>query len=119
MNKFKLKLGKDALFLSILTLITVIVWMVMDIYRQLNKTQIPKVLKNQTKPLDPEISAEVFESIEKRFIFSEGEIDNLPNAIPNVIEETEESSPEKTNTEELTGEEIDTGENATESAILE
>lgn len=120
MGKFNFKLGKDALFLSILTLVTVIVWMAMDIYRTLNKTQVPNVLKNHTKPLEPTLPLKTLDNLEDRVIFTEDQLGVLPK--PNLTETTiEEEIAEEIAEEEflITEEETSSGETATESAILE
>lgn len=61
----KAKISRDFLVLSILTLITILTWIGMEIYRSLVKSEIPKVLEEQLKPLNPEIEVTVFDMLEK------------------------------------------------------
>ena len=104
----KIKLGKDALVLSILTLVTVLVWMAFDIYRALIRTEVPHVLKTQIAPLDPTISTIVLDDLESRISYPTERLNQITETII-VPEEVEVSSPiEET-----------TSQPSTESAILE
>lgn len=57
--KNSLKLGKDALILAIMTLITIITWVAFDIYRTSKKTTITETTKEQMRALDPKINKEI------------------------------------------------------------
>lgn len=106
----KLQLGKDALILSILTLITVLTWIGFDVYRALTKTEIPKVLKRQIAPLNPKLPTTTLEGLQQRVTFTQEELRQVPPPPPE--EEVVE--------EELVGEEaVESGTVATESGILE
>jgi len=70
----KLQLGKDALILAILTLITVITWIAFDVYRILAKTEIPRILQKQIAPLDSKIPVTTLEELEERISFSQEEL---------------------------------------------
>jgi len=106
----KLQLGKDALILAILTLITVITWIAFDVYRILAKTEIPRILQKQIAPLDSKIPVTTLEELEERISFSQEELGQI--TVPTPEEESTE--------EELAGEAAtESGTETTESGILE
>lgn len=59
----KKKFSRDLFIVSILTLITVITWIALDIYRVFNKNEIPKVLREQIEPLDPNLDIKIFNNL--------------------------------------------------------
>jgi len=69
-----LKLGKDALTISIMTLITVLTWTGFEVYRTYSKTTITKVTQEQMSPLNPVIKTEVIEALKANFTFTEEEL---------------------------------------------
>jgi len=71
------KFDKNALFFSILTLITVLTWTGVEIYLTATKTTIPKVTQEQMAPLDSKIKEEVIESLKVNFWLSEEELSNF------------------------------------------
>jgi hypothetical protein len=73
----ELKLGKNALILSIMTLITVLVWIAFEVYRTATKTTIPKVTQEQMAPLNPQIKKEVIEKIKENIWFSAEEVESF------------------------------------------
>jgi len=75
MNEFKL--GKNALVLSIMTLITVLVWITFEVYRTVTKTTIPKVTQEQMAPLNPKIKKEVIEKIKENIWLSPEEAESF------------------------------------------
>lgn len=101
----KIQLGKDALILAILTLITVLTWIAFDLYWTLTKTEIPPVLVKQIASLNPKIPVQTLVNLESRISFTQEELSEL--TLPVIEEEI--------------GEEIATesSEVSTESAILE
>lgn len=72
-----IKLGKNTLILAIMTLITVIVWIGVEVYSTLQKTTIPQVTRDQMTKLDPTFKENVIRELEKRVWFSEEEFINL------------------------------------------
>jgi len=74
-NKFVL--GKNALIISIMTLITVLVWAGLEIYRAFTKNTIPTVTQEQMGPLDPKLKRETIENLKESIWFSEEELNNL------------------------------------------
>ena len=62
----KAKIGRDLLVIAILTLITILVWVGMDVYRSLIKQEVPEVLRKQVLPLEPELETKVFDYLESR-----------------------------------------------------
>lgn len=61
--KSNLKLGKEALVLAVMTLITIITWLIFDVYRTSKKTTITETTKEQMKLLNPEINREIIDSL--------------------------------------------------------
>jgi len=86
MKEQKFKLGKNALFLTIISLLTVMSWVGFEVYEAINKTTIAKVTKEQMAPINPLIKNDVFEKLEKNFSLSEEEM--------NIVESTPEATPE-------------------------
>ena len=91
----KIKLGKDALKLAILTLITVITWIGFDVYRALTKSDIPKILQRQIAPLNPKLDWETVERLKTKGTVGEEELKKV------VVPETT-PTPEPTPTIEVT-----------------
>lgn len=71
----KPKLGKDALTLSIMTLITVLTWIGFAIYRTTIRSTITQATQEQMKPLDPKINKQTLESLKNNRSFSQEELD--------------------------------------------
>lgn len=65
----KQTIGKDLLIISILTTISVAVWIAVDIYGALHKSDIPQVLKKQIEPLNPKLDTLILEQLESREFF--------------------------------------------------
>lgn len=99
----KIKLGKEALTLAILTLVTVLTWIGVDVYRALTKTEIPQILQKQIAPLNPKISTATLERLQQRVSFTQEELSEI--TVPTLEEE------------ELEEEEL-IGETATEGGIV-
>lgn len=74
----RLQFGKDALILSIMTLMTVLVWIGFDVYRVLTKTEIPQVLQKQIASLNPKIDRETIGRIKIKKTISEEELKTIP-----------------------------------------
>jgi hypothetical protein len=101
----KIKLGKDALTLSILTLVTVLTWIGFDVYKALTKSEIPRVLQKQIAPLNPKVDWEIIEELRNKKTVSEEELKTV--VIPEVSPSPEPSpavtpSPEVIPEEEAT-----------------
>ncbi|MFZ5365753.1 MAG: hypothetical protein ACOZBZ_00485 [Patescibacteria group bacterium] len=75
------RLSRDLFFVSILTAITVLTWIVLDTYRAFTKKDMPKVLQEQLEPLNPEIDTKVFDNLSKRKKFNKEEL-VLPEISP-------------------------------------
>lgn len=69
----KIKLGKNALVWSIMTLITVLTWIGFEVYWAATKTTIPQVTQEQLASLSPRISQETIEKLKDNLVFSEEE----------------------------------------------
>ena len=61
--KSNFKLGKEALILAVMTLVTIITWVAFDIYRVSKKTTIAETTKEQMRTLDPKINKELVDSL--------------------------------------------------------
>lgn len=81
------KLGKNALFLSLISLLTIISWVGFEVYKASNKTTITKVTKQQMAPINPNIKTAVFEKIEKNLSLSEEELNTI--TAPEATQEAE------------------------------
>lgn len=77
--KKEFNLGKDALILAIMTVLTVLTWIAMEVYSTLKKTTIPEVTRQQMQPLDPKLKKEFLESLKKRIWFEKNDIFYLSN----------------------------------------
>lgn len=88
--KKKQTLNQDILILSILTLITVLTWIAFDVLKTWRKTTVPKVLKEQLAPLNPNFDTETLESLKQKLSISEEELNSVPEKI-----EIEFKKPEK------------------------
>jgi hypothetical protein len=66
----KFKLGKDALILAVMTLITVLTWVGFEVYLAAKKTTITKATQEQMKPLDPKINRKTIDSLKENLSFS-------------------------------------------------
>ena len=58
--------GKDLLLISIITLITVLMWMVSQFTRTAQTSTITPVLREQIKPIIPGFEVGVFQQLKKR-----------------------------------------------------
>lgn len=92
----KFQLGKEALTLSILTLITALTWIGFEVHRALTRSEIPQVLQEQIAPLNPQIDQETLQILGARETISQEELAEV--APPPVITPT--PSPEMTPTPE-------------------
>lgn len=100
----KRKVNRDIAILSVLTLITVLTWIVFDVYKALHETTLPKILQEQMKPLEPRIDKKKIEKLKERLVISEKELEKI--VIPEVEEiasfvETPESTESATPSGEL------------------
>jgi len=73
----QLKLGRNALILSITTLVTVLISIGFEIYRTAHQTSITKITKEQMVSLNPQIKTDLIEALKKNLFFTEKEL-NLP-----------------------------------------
>lgn len=66
----KFKLGKDALILAILTLITGLTWVGFEVYLVTKKTTITQATQEQMRPLDPKINRKTIDSLKENLSFN-------------------------------------------------
>lgn len=88
-------LNKDILILSILTTIVVFTWIGFDIYRVFHRLSPPEVTKDQLRPLNPNFNKETLNSLKKRKIISQEELDAVPELIKFELQ-SKEASPAST-----------------------
>lgn len=81
-KKPKFKLGKDALILSIMTLLTVITWIFFEVYRTLHKQASTQITKKQMEPLDPKINTTIIQALKENLSFSNEELNIVPTPTP-------------------------------------
>jgi len=68
------RLGKEALILAIMTLITAMTWAGLEVYRVSIKTTIPKITQEQMRSLDPSLDTKVIEDLKADLSFSDEEL---------------------------------------------
>ena len=68
------RLGKDALILAIMTLITAMTWVGLEVYRVSIKTTIPKITQEQMRSLDPSLDTKVIKDLKADLSFSDEEL---------------------------------------------
>lgn len=61
-----MKRQKDFLILAILTLLTVIAWIVFDVYHSYVVSTITPAMERKIKPFDPEIDVQVIQSLKEK-----------------------------------------------------
>ena len=76
--KINKKSKKNLLRIVVFTTITVFIWIAFDVYRNLSKSSIPQVLKEQLEPLNPNFNKEVLESLKKRKHITSEELNSVP-----------------------------------------
>ena len=81
----KNKISRDVLVISVLSLLTILVWIGMDVHRKLTQKEATEVLEEQLLPLDPKIDVEIINVLESQ-------LEAIPSSIPVVLEESTLSS---------------------------
>lgn len=62
-------MAKELLIISVATTIALTAWLVLDIYRILEKEEIPEIIQKQIEPLDPKLDTKVLEGLEGKQSF--------------------------------------------------
>jgi sensor domain CHASE-containing protein len=57
------KLSRNTVLALILTIITIFVWIAVDVYKIMAKKEIPAVLKEQLEPLNTNLETEILETL--------------------------------------------------------
>ncbi len=70
------KLGKDALILAIMTLITAMTWVGLEVYRVSVKTTIPKITQEQMQSLNQSLDVKAIEDLKTNLSFSDEELNS-------------------------------------------
>jgi len=94
------KFGKNILVLSIMTLITVIVWVGYEVYSTYTQATVPRIIKELTKPLNPNIDEEAIEDIQEKYQIPEEELNVVTQSIIELETEEEEETEEEIEPEE-------------------
>jgi len=81
-NRYQKRFGKDFFRLSILTLVTVIIWIGMTVYRTLNSSQVKPEVTKLLLPLTPTLGLDTIEKIRQREIVPETDWNSLQPASP-------------------------------------
>jgi len=128
----KIKFGKEALFLTVFSLLTVLTWVGFEIWRSASQTTIPKVSREQVLPLNANLTKNIFEKLGQNLSFTQEELDNSYNNAVTQIDlnesESQASSSAENQGNEEANEEIDqqeesqatdSSQTASESAIVE
>lgn len=72
-------ISRDFFILSVLTVISVTVWIVIDVYRTLNKTEDPKISSNLLETINPKIGTSVLDRLEEQKFYEISEYQPLPS----------------------------------------
>ena len=70
----KSRLGKEALTLSIMTVVTVVLWIAFDVYHAATKATKTKVTAEQLAPLDSRLNKETITNLKESLYFTEEEM---------------------------------------------
>lgn len=84
-NRFEKKFGKDFFRLSILTLVAVIAWIGMTVYRTLNSSQTKPEVTKLLLPLTPTLDLDTIEKIRQREVVPETDWNSLQPARPEIL----------------------------------
>lgn len=63
---YEQKIKRDLLRLAVLTVVVVIVWISLEIYRSMKQSQVGPEVKKQLSPLTPSLDLDTMESIKQR-----------------------------------------------------
>jgi hypothetical protein len=58
--------SRDLFIISIITVVTVTVWLVLDIYLTYQKKETPQLIKKQMETLNPKLETSVLQELEKK-----------------------------------------------------
>lgn len=72
------KVAKQLLTIAIASVITVMVWIGFDVYREATRVNIPKIPPEQLAPLAPRIDNKIFETLNKRAMYTRDDLTQLP-----------------------------------------
>ena len=86
----------DLLFISILTLITVVIWVGLAVYQSLTTSTIPKVLEDQLRPIKSDFDTQVIDTLNLRKRITQQELDQLPPRMLEFEKEAAEEAEEST-----------------------
>ncbi len=78
---------KDLFIIAVITIVTITVWVVLDIFLTFQKSTVPAVTKKLMEPLNPKLNTEVLDELEKKDFFnlSEGTPASRSQEIPTEV----------------------------------
>lgn len=76
------KIGKDLFIISVITTITIAVWIAIDVYRVLNKSEVPPAARKQIEPLDPKLDTDVLDQLEQRGFYDFSATETMETLTP-------------------------------------
>lgn len=82
-------ISKDFFLISVITTITAIFWVFIDINLTLQKKEIPNVLKNQMETLNPKLDFQILDDLDKKSAYDFNKDDfSLEETPPTNLEES-------------------------------
>lgn len=84
-NQYQKGLRKDFFRLSILTLVTVIAWIGMTVYKTLNTSRVKPEVTKLLLPLTPTLDLDTIEKIRQREVVPETDWNSLQPARPDIL----------------------------------
>jgi hypothetical protein len=66
MSTYQMDFKRDYLRMAFLTFITVIAWIVFDVYKSYTRHEMPEVLERQIAPLDPTLDVEFIKTLDEK-----------------------------------------------------
>jgi len=70
----KLKLGTNVLIVAMMTLITALTWVGLEVYQSARKATILQATQEQMKALNPKINKEILSALKNNLSFSQEEL---------------------------------------------
>ncbi len=83
------KFGKNILIISIMTLITVFIWIGYEVYHAYTATTVPTVVRELIQPLNPSIDEAIIENIKEKYQIPTEELEVVTQPLPSPSPEGE------------------------------
>lgn len=89
--------NRDFIIIIFLTFVVIAVWIGLEVYRSLNTSTVPQVIKSQIQPLNSDFDTETIDALNLRKTVSQSELEQIPlrklNFAENQISKPSEGSP--------------------------